>query len=277
MVGMFGSQKKQIDDFVIETLAKKPYITGPELVSCIQKKRGTTTKQAVYAALTPLLDDEVVHKRGQEYALTNTWVRYMRELLSPDQFATDEVFALADGQSISYRFPNLLACDKYWAHIFSTLLRSSYQPRGVWVWHPHYIFAIWRVGIEQEIAEDHKLYENPGYYSFGGDTELDRETKRTRTTEFVRINVGQDFGFKNNYFLNIFGDILVEVFLASELAQKIDNWFAHHKKPTADDIAGLVASFQEPSPVRMKISRNAKKAQRLRKKMARDFYVRGGV
>lgn len=270
---MIGSKKQTVEDIIVETLARDPYITGPVLVEKVNDKRPGTTKQAVYAALSPLLKDEVIYKRGQEYFLTNTWVRYVNQLLNPELVTTDEVFVLEEGQSISYRFPSLLSCDKYWAHIFTALIKTSYSPRGVFIWHPHYIFILGREKVEKEIIEDQEKYQNPGYYSFGGTTDLDRAIKKEYTSDYLRINIGEDIGFKKNYMLNIFGDIIIEVFLAKELAQKIDDWYHVVSKPTKQDLARFETFFEDAHLIRMKISRNTKKASKLRKKLSKNFYV----
>ena len=270
---MIGSRKQTIEDIIVETLARNPYITGPDLVSFIKVKRPQTTKQAVYAALSPLLRNEIVHKRKQEYFLTNTWMRYIYELLKPEVTSNDEIFILEDGQSISYHFPNLLSCDKYWAHIFSLLIKKAYEPKGVMLWYPHYIFLVGRNKVEQEIIDDHAQYKNTGYYSFGGATPIDQTIKKKYTSDYLRINTGADFGFKNNYFLNVFGDIVVEVFLTMELSEKIENWYQSNPTIVRDNVAEFRKFFEEAYPIRMKISRNKKKAQQLRKKLSRDFYI----
>ncbi len=44
---MILSKKQSIEDLIVETLAKKPYIEGVELISAISKLRPHTTKQIV--------------------------------------------------------------------------------------------------------------------------------------------------------------------------------------------------------------------------------------
>src|SRR3989344_8257020 len=118
---MLISKKQGIDDLIVESLARSPYSKGPELLILINEKRPKTTKQAVYTALSGLLEDEIVAKVGVKYFLSRVWIHKIEKVFTRKDSSKDMIFDLKDGESVSYHFPSLLVCDNYWAHIVNIL------------------------------------------------------------------------------------------------------------------------------------------------------------
>lgn len=94
---------------------------------------------------------------------------------------------------------------------------------------------------------------------------------------FVTININNKLPFKQNYYLNIFGDFIIEVFLDKKLTHKIEDFYQNHETLTKENISEFEKLINEKYPVQMKISKNKDKAHLLRKKLSKDFYLTGGV
>jgi len=274
---MILADKQNIEDLIIESLATQPYQTGPELVKSINKKRGVTTKQAVYFVLSPLLDSEVIAKVGVRYYLSKLWLDKVFKLLQVDfhHHVNEPVFSLAEGETINYQFPSLLTCDMYWAHVFNLLVVDISQNTPFFFWLPHEWLILGRREEELEIFKLIHRYRKTGYYCIAGNTSLDKEFKKKYTTEFIRVNIGNQLPFKNNYYLNVFGDTIIEIYLDTKLARHIDDFYQSHSKASRENIQDFKKLIQEKFPVRMKISKNKKRAAKLRKQMAKDFYIPG--
>lgn len=261
---MLISKKQGIDDLIVESLAKNPYVKGPELLALINEKRPKTTKQAVYTALSALLDDEIVAKVGAKYFLSRVWIHKIEKALGQKGSSKDMIFDLKDGESVSYHFPSLLFCDNYWAHIVNIL--SDYLEKGaLFLWHPHYWFVVGREKIERDILE--RLSSN-GIYSFftiGGDTLLDKDFREKWRSENVQINIA-DKRFPFNYYLQIWNDFIIEIYIDKNLAKEVESFYQSEGKSFEDVL-------KKKTPIRMKISRNKNKAHVLRKKLSKDFFV----
>jgi len=276
MAIMLLAQKQSIEDLVAENLAKNPYSTGPQLVAMVNKTREDTTKQAVYTALKALIQSEVVAKVGHTYFLSRVWLTKIERLFQVQkekELVRDAIFDLKDSESISYHFPNLLTCDTYWAHVFELLMDWMPENRPLCGYMPHEWFAIGREDVERNIFKAHEAKKKHMFYTIGGTTALDMLFKRRWQNAFVSVHVAQDIDFPRTYYLHVFEDFLIEVFVPEELARAIDAFYEQHTALTDDSRAFFDTLITQKSPVRMKISRKSKKAAHLRKKLLKHFYV----
>ena len=273
-IPMISSTKQSIEDLIVELLAKHPYSEGVELVRLIKTVRQKTVKQAVYTALTSLLKNEVVSKIGGKYFLSRVWLNKVNKLFqNKKQFATDTVFELEESESISYYFPSLLTCDTYWAHVFDLLIEWIPENKPIIVWNPHEWFAVGRKDAEQDIFKQFIAKKKYALYSIAGKTSLDKEFKKDWTNPFVSITTGSSTVFSDNYYLNIFDNIIIEVFIDETLTKKIEGFYQENHQTTPENIRSFENLISEKYKVRMKISKNTKKAFTLRKKLSRDFYL----
>jgi len=261
---------------VAENLAKNPYSTGPQLVKMVQKNRENTTKQAVYIALKALMESEVVAKVGHTYFLSRVWLLKLETLFAAQkerETVRDAVFDLREGESISYHFPSLLSCDTYWAHVFSIFTEWINPSMPIMIYMPHEWFAIGRTRVEKGVFKGFEDNKKLALFTIGGETALDKEFKREWKSPVVQTHLQSSAPFERNYHVHIFSDFLIEVFISVELAKEIDTFYATHETVTTADISQFETLINKRSTVRMKISRKAKKAERLRKQLLRNFYL----
>jgi hypothetical protein len=273
---MLISQKQDITDLIVETLATDPYQSGPVLVSSIQALRPKTTKQAVYTALKELLRSEIVAKVGSQYFLSRVWLQKMQQLFSQQttqELQNDAIFHLRDGESISYRFPSLMASDVYWAHVFDLLTDWIPKERPIIVWNPHEWFVLGRTHVEQSVFRQFQLKKKYALYAIQGTTALDRAFKKDWVNSHVSIHVGDDNNFPTHYYVNVFDDFILEVFVDKQVAAAIEDFYENTKTLSAAKITEFESLITKNYPVRMKLSRNKKKALVLRKKIAKNFYL----
>lgn len=276
IVFMISSNKQSVEDLIVETLAKNPYTEGPDLVLLINKLRSKTTKQAVYSALKYLTESETVAKVGNKYFLSRLWLQKINQLFKNQkekELTRDAIFNLKEKESISYHFPSLLTCDTYWAHIFTLLTEWISKDIPVFVWNPHEIFIIGRNRIEKSCLKEFEEQNKYAFFITRGKTYLDMEFKKTWNNNYVSISTDDKLKFANNYYLNIFKDFIIEVFIDEKLMREIDNFYKNNQKLNEENIKTFEKTFQKKYPVRMKISRKNKKAILLRKKLSKDFFI----
>lgn len=271
---MISSHKQSIEDLIVELLAKYPYSDGVELVKYVQQLRPGTVKQAVYTALSSLLKNEVVSKIGGKYFLSRVWLNRINKLFqNKRQIASDTVFELEEGESISYYFPSLLTCDTYWAHVFDLLIEWIPETRPIIIWSPHQWFAVGRRDAELDIFRQFTSKKKYAFYSVAGKTQLDQDFRKNWAGVYASVATGSSIIFTDTYYLNIFDDIIIEVFIEENLAKKIEEFYQINIKLTPENIQMFEKLISDKYKVRMKISKNTKKSSTLRKKLLRDFYV----
>ena len=274
---MILANRQTIEDIIIEVLARFPNTIGPKLVTLVQKRRSSSTKQAVYYALKSLIESEIVSKAGSSYFISRVWINRVQNLLSSQENKSsnnDLLFSsLSDKQSISYSFPNLMACERYWAHVFDIFMSSIPRECPIFVWNPHEWFVIGREKVEREVFKAFETRKKYAFYTIHGNTPLDTEFKDKLNNKFVTICTNSDIRFADNYYLNIFGDFILEVFLNKRLAREIDIFYKSNKKLSIINIAEFKKLINQKFPIRMKISRNEKKAYALRRKLSKEYLL----
>lgn len=277
MVIMLLASKQSIEDLVAENLAKNPYSTGPQLVAMVNKMRENTTKQAVYTALKSLMESEVVAKVGHTYFLSRVWLSRINRLFQEQrerETVRDSVFDLRDGESISYHFPSLLSCDTYWAHVFSMLTEWIDPSLPIMIYMPHEWFVIGRTEVEKGVFKGFEDNKKLALFTIGATTPLDVQFKREWKSEYVQTHLSDINSFARNYHVHVFADFLIEVFINDELANEIDTFYSTHATLSTEHTKQFEALIiNEKSPVRMKISRKSRKANRLRKQLLKSFYL----
>lgn len=274
---MLYTERKNIDDHIVEILSKRPNITGPELLDSIKSHRPSTTKQAMYYALGYLLDSEVVVKIGTGYSVSHIWKLKIQNNLIKDSSDLQSVLGLAEGESISLKFPSLITADFYWAHLFAELTDWIPQNSPIFTWNPHEWWIIGRESVEREVLENFTVKNKKAYFSISGGEMLDRDFRKAYSSANLSINTGVQAPFPNHVYLNIFEDILMEVFLSKQLVKEIDKFYESNQVSLANltierqnDFINIVS---KKYPVRIKVSKNKKKTDEIKRRLAKGFII----
>ncbi len=270
---MLGTDEQNIKDLVIEEVARHPYVSGPSLVQLIETHRPNTTKQAVYLALRSLLGNEVIGKVGSKYFLSNMWLNKMDKIIKSPAGTGDAIFGLKDKESISYHFPSILVCDKYWAHLVNVLIEHIPKDSTSFIWNPHNWFIIGRAEVEKDIFEGFQSNKKYCFFTTLYTSPIDMEFKKKWANKYVSISTNNKLGFKPNYYLNVFGDFILEIFIDKKLASDIEKFYKENDKITDENAKKFQSLISKKHPIRMKVSKNTEKAEEFRKKLSKDFYI----
>ena len=76
-----------------------------------------------------------------------------------------------------------------------------------------------------------------------------------------------------NYYLNIIGDYIVEVWLDTECEKRMQHLYSSTKKYSDSVQYELQSIIEERGKTKLVVSRNIKKAERLKKKLLKFFFV----
>jgi hypothetical protein len=269
-----------IEALVIDCL-REGKMTGPEIVSFVASKRAGATKQAVYLALRVLMHNEVVVHFKQSYRISDLFldkvIGYFDYLKSGEaQKTNSEPFLnLSDGDSISYSFKTPYVTDTFWAHAFAVL--TSYTPNEVpiVIYNPHEWFIYAHTESEQKVLEAIIKQGKYAFFTIGTKTSADAQAKKYFTSPHTQyfINDSIKGSLPSNYYLNIFDDYIIEVWLDDKITKNIDAWYEGVAEVTQNDIEKIESIVQQKGRTKMRISRNKKRAQRLSKQFIKNFYM----
>lgn len=275
---MIFSARENLEQIVIACLQKGPLFTG-DLLSLLQKKRRGTTKQGMYAVLRKLLQSEIVLKHKKQISLNVTWLTKMESFVTlAEHFyasasRSGSFLSLDDGENIRYEFHNTNATDAFWIHVLLLLVEA--HPKRPWLgYNPHDWFFIARAESERALRDF--LIKKGGQYLMvvGSKRPLDKLIRKEfdgkRSQYFMRES---PMFPQNNYYVNIIGDFIIEVWIDAAQAEAIERLYATATEATPDVVKRLQDIIRSKGKTKFIVSRNKKKAEKLRGKLSKPFYI----
>ncbi|OGI84031.1 hypothetical protein A2997_00520 [Candidatus Nomurabacteria bacterium RIFCSPLOWO2_01_FULL_36_10b] len=276
-------KKKKIEDIIIDILS-----SGPEntliLIEKIRGIRHTTTKQAVYKVLRGLRDNEVIVQRREEVMISNVWLGKISDFIETTQMhylssaqlshqrPDSNFLSLKEKEKISYTFKTFETTDIFWAHAFNILTTVSSSLFPVGLYNPHEWFILTRPESELFIFDNMKKENKSIMILAGGTTPLDIFVKKYFDATHKRYFACPDKLFpKRNYYVNVFDDFIIEVWLDHKISERIDNFY--NTTTTFNDIERekLLDITRAKGRNKLVISRNKAKADKLRKVFKKYF------
>lgn len=270
-----------IEEYIIKTLQKQAF-SGSELLIEIKKYRLRTTKQALYSALRKLRSAEIVVMHDMRISLSSIWVTQMAEFFSlakhfyTKTVTTDEGFLnLEDGDRVSYSFKNPNITDIFWGHAFDILAEITPIHEPVYLYNPHDWFMLARPETEKLLFQKFAQAGKQLLLLAGGITFLDKYIIKEFDGTIAQYHPTNELLFdKRNYYVNIFDDFIIEAYLDESTAKKIDDFYNTTTEWNASTEAVLKKIIAHEGKNKLTISRNRKKAEKLKKVFKKYFYIK---
>jgi hypothetical protein len=198
--------------------------------------------------------------------LNTSSAHYISKDSSPD------FLALADGESVTYNFSTIKNMDTFWGHTWNVIMASTPTSNPLFIYDPHYWFYFARNELERKFQKEITASKRQYFMTVEGKTPLDKIIRKDFTGQYLQYNHNNIFN-KGNYYLTIIGDYIAETYLDREVSKKIKNIFNANMSVTPDVVADLKEILEAKVKSKFKISRNKKRADKLKKKLSKGFYV----
>jgi hypothetical protein len=218
--------------------------------------------------------------QGKRLALSSVWLERMAEFFAEAQKvylekAREEPFSfgyLEEGDRVTYKFKNPVLLDQVWGHVFFELVKRVSVDTPIMIYNPHYWFPIVRQESEGVIFKWLQLQGYKAYFATASTSSLDSKIIK----EFLKdmnhsYSLGVHNGYKNNFYLNVIGEYLIEVTLDEVVSHKVDGFFTERESCTTEDVTGLRSVVETTGKNKIVISRNKTKAKRTRTSLAKHF------
>ncbi len=267
-----------LEDIIIDCL-KQGEKESPSLLYEVQTIRTHITKQGFYAALRKLRKEEVVTVRKKMVSLNTSWIRDLQLVVDNmnsaylGENASFGLLSLNDKESASFVFSTTVALDVFWGHSQNIFFYNTSVETPIYCYDPHYWIYVARKETEQKLLEDIAKNNRQFLIVVGGDTPLDRLTKKDFTNEFIQYHV-QKLYEKNNYYFTVIGDYITEVFMNEQTTKKIEELYMEHTTVNPELLKEFNKLLVDKRKHRIKISRNASKAEEMKKKLRKYFYIK---
>lgn len=274
------AKSKNIEELILYHLQKGSVVIL-KLIEQIKTNRPNTTKQGVYATLRKLKKEEKVLIHNGQASLNIKWVQQMSEYFAKTQYyythhdtGDGNFISLDDREKIEYHFQNPIVADTFWTHALYILLDITPQQSPLFLYNPHEWFLIARRENELAFIKDTKEKGRLFLMVVGDKEPLDK----TISGDFDGTNSQyymseKPFFKKKNYYINILGDFIIEVWIDSLVAQKIEDIYKNSSKLTNEVKEEMVKILEMKGRTKIVISRNNKKSERLQKMFKKYFYI----
>ncbi len=235
----------------------------------------------MYQVLRKLKQEEVVVLRSKRVSLSHVWINKMadyfataKRIYTMDEKPSEDFLQLRDGDKISYTFKNPAFTDMFWGHAMSILTEVAHPKEPVYIYNPHEWFLLARKESEKEIFDLIKKNNRQLFVAVGNRDALDRLIAKEFDGKIQQYYMSEKFLFpKNNYYLNVFGDFLIEVWLDQKTSQSIDRYYKNTEKYAEESGKILMDIIQGRGKNKLTISCNAKKAGRMKRMLNKYFYI----
>ena len=270
----------RIEDEVIALLQKRS-MTAMEILQSIRGVRPKTTKQAVYLAIRNLKKKEIITTHSKLVSLSRIWIDQMADFytVARKQYARSAVadsgyLNLEEKDRITYSFKNPITTDVFWAHTLSVLAEITPQSEPVYIWNQHEWFFLAHGESERTLLRNMREKNKKSYVLSAHKDPLDRYVSNEFDGEWAQYYaLGEQLFEKPNYYVNVVGDYILEVWLDKNVQNKIDAFYENHKLPTDEAIREIQKITQEAGQTKLRISKKQKKAHEIKNIFRKYFLV----
>ena len=164
--------------------------------------------------------------------------------------------------------------DIFWTHAYYLMIEQLKEGEQAFLYNPHEWFMLGRSHNEKALLQATVQKNIPFLMTVAGNTPLDKYVASNFDGTKSQYNMLAKPMFKeNNYYLNIFGDFLIEVWLDKEIADEVEQLYQTATSFDEDAKEKIQKILSRQGRMRLVISRNHKKATKLKKTLARDFAI----
>ncbi len=278
---MLLAQSQTIEDHILTHLKNGPKIIV-ELINAIKKQRPGTTKQGVYNALRILKKEEIVVTHKKQASLNLAWVNKISAFTSQTQNfylkgRLDRVSlnVLDQGGKIQYFFKNPTLADAFWCHAIYILLESVPKGQAVYLYNPHCWVYITRPESERALRDYITSKDIKYLVAVHDKLPLDKYISNEFDGEASQYYMSGTLPFKpDNYYFNVIGDYLIEVWEDVGLTSKIEDLYKRAFIITEKEIGELRKIVISTGKTKLAISKNPKKIQKYKRIFEKHFYIK---
>jgi len=274
----FTENNTDTKNLIIELLFSGPK-NAQKIKTYILSRKEKITEQGIYKSLRQLHNMKVITKYKGLFELHQEWVTKLskgtEKVAHKDSYVEKSFSNLKPGERISYTVSSAQEADSLWSHMLGVLVENMQVKEPVFTYVPHDWFVL--TSLESEKWQINKVLNSGHKYlaTTGNNNLLDKYTHKINRALGIQIN-NQDKPLfpKQEYYLNIFGNILIEVYIDKNTAQEIDLFFKENKSYTQNVKTKLHEIINKRSKIRIVVSHNQKKAEKYKKKLSKDFYIK---
>ncbi len=271
----------KIEDLILEILSNGSVDTKT-LIEKIKLVRLNTSKQAVYKILKVLKENEIIIQNREEIAISSVWLKKLVDFVEKSRLSyktennLDINFVnLKQGEKVSYSFKNFEIADMFWAHVFDILLDITPFSFPIFIYNPHEWPLLARTQSETYLLNRLQNISKKLFLLVGNRTQLDIDVGKYFDGEVTNYFASNETVFpKSNYYVNVFDDFLIEVWLDPKISADLDLFYKENKVLDENSKNKILEIIKQKGRNKLVITRNKRKADTIRRVFSKFFVIK---
>jgi len=271
----------RIKDLIINILSFDWPLTLSQIHYKITKEyHRSVSYQATYKSLTELISENVISKQDRLYQINIHWVEKLKEFSVhiESNYKNNEKVPLLEGvlkvktenNVTVMTFNSLLELDKMWLNIKKEYYKNRAVENEVTFWEGNHCW--WLLAYpeleygEIEILKKKKVKD---FVIVHNNTPLDLLAKKFYDRAGIKFRISKS---KVESDMTVFGDTIMQVYLSSQISEKIDEVYSKCKSTSDVDIHYLLKEvLTKDIQINLVLTRNREIAEQLKQKTVKDF------
>lgn len=263
---MLYSDKNDLEDQIVELTADSR-MTIKSLHASLSEKAKLSLR-AVYKSVHKLIGAGVLLKVGKHVMVDQEWAKRASEMLG-----SASAPLLSNDERAVYTFVSIEHLDAFWKTVMLPLEHSNLA-HEIFFYNPHNFWAYLPARKQSEDAYYRRFSDKRyGFFTVGGDTQADNEFKRGYQNENLQIDLRSIISLRRTDHITILNSMVITVRLSKGVAERIDKLYASGESIDAI-LPEIVRICEKPGKIRFVIENNHKKAEEMRRMLARNFYFK---
>ncbi|MBU6500369.1 MAG: hypothetical protein KGJ89_00880 [Patescibacteria group bacterium] len=260
-----------VEEVVLELLLGTRKMSIEELIWRVGKRRGGVTKQGVYRVLRKLKRDGKIVIYKSLVSINTLWIEKLRSMTRglSDSSMFNNLSSLKKAEKVVIEGRGLAETDALWSEAFINIENKISAKLPLYLYNPHNWTILAQPETDHIHADRLRHKQRPIFLSIGGRTPLDKETVRLASQE--KLSCSLSSYFKSLHSVAIIGDYIISVKLSRKGSASLDKIFSDCS--STGEAARMIRAIGGGVKAMIFIENNSTKAKRLKKIIARDFFV----
>lgn len=270
------------ETIVIDILSRRPRLTVKDLyVQFLKKSRKKLTLQGFYHLIANLQKRRVIVKEGKLLSIDAGWIHAAINLVEKLKSVylqpglTTANILMDEGDSTTFEFPNVIDMDNFWGHALVIVshyyAENKHMDPNVYNYNDHCWFQVTRIGSEQTLGD---TYANMGlkwYLVAGSMSYIDRLVPSIIKGKGFYYQQNDKMGFPENYYVVVIGDFIFETALPKYVFDMMESVYSRVQSVTDPALRSIEDLIRLPAKTTLTISRDARRAAKIRSKIKGSF------
>ncbi|MBM3199634.1 hypothetical protein FJZ53_01765 [Candidatus Woesearchaeota archaeon] len=273
--------KSTTKDYIISVLGYDWPLSAKKVYNLIKKKYGhDVTYQAVYKTIHELIEKGVLEKKSNEYQINLKWLKDLHsytEVIETNYYTKNRLKliegikdAKKEGNINVLTFETFFDVEKYLYYLQKQYILSSKSKEVICVHHNHEWRPLFYLRAEYNWIKKVKGLGHQTYILCAGNTVIDRWC-----ADFYRsigCNVKLNTNCASTCELIVFGDVIIQVYLPSEIKSSIKGIFSKLKDVSKINQKTLIESiFEKKTDIKVIINKDYDLAEQIKKDTISNF------